>query len=126
MVALAILSLVTSLVVSNMNYGARGRAMEANYKMIQQISAELESFFTGQGTDSWSKYHDIHRRYLNAVDSSENHSESDHFRNTQDSLSFKHRRKVRFDTSVTFFPVFTLAVPILVIIPFILWFIRGL
>src|SRR4051812_24806588 len=45
MVILAVLALVASLVVANMNYSGRSQAMEANYKRIQQISVHAESFF---------------------------------------------------------------------------------
>ncbi|WP_345409200.1 SLATT domain-containing protein [Nonomuraea salmonea] len=55
MVALAVFSLSISLVVSSVGYGTRAKAMEENYKRIQQISVLAENLKEYTGPDRSEK-----------------------------------------------------------------------
>ncbi|MFD7652548.1 SLATT domain-containing protein [Actinosynnema sp. NPDC059797] len=121
MVALAILSLVASLVVSSINYGARARAMEASYKRIQQISFAAERFLDRETDEAHRRFLELHKEYEIAIDSSENHSDADHLRASGASF-----RNVWRDTLVSFMPYITLAVPAALLVPFAIWFANGI
>lgn len=116
MVALAVLSLVASLVVSSISYGNRVKAMEANYKEIQQISLAAENlkFCTGDGI--WDQYRALEKDYGRAVDFSENHTTGDHRRAL--ALMNGSRVKIR-DSLTTITPYTTLLIPIGLLIPFV-------
>jgi len=137
MVVLAVLSLVASLIVSNMNYGARSRAMESNYKRIQQISLDLEGLPTHPFPGMVDRFNELKREYRIAVESSENHSESDHMRairdpqtgtvrDTQTGAVRNPKAALWRDQLVTLAPYGTLIIPLAIIVPFIAWFINGL
>jgi len=118
---LAVLSLVASLVVANMNYGARSRSMEANYKRIQQISAELENLTIDRDQLTRDQLTRLQREYSIAVDTSENHSSGDHGRASKQSDPARWhelRWQIRRDMTVTLLPYLSVIVPILIIIPF--------
>ncbi len=130
LVALAVLSLVASLVVSSVNYGARSRAMEASYKRIQQLSLAAESFFISSESATRESLLDLRKEYGIAVEFSENHSDADHIRASEVKgirVTDKSRNKILIkDTLVTFAPYVTLTIPVALLIPFIRWFINGL
>ncbi|MFC0105606.1 SLATT domain-containing protein [Kibdelosporangium aridum] len=121
MVVLAVLSLVVSLVVSSMNYGARARAMEASYKRIQQIAFMAERLLaTVPNEDAVRRYVEVQKEYEIAIESSENHATADHHR------AEKKRSKETLKHSVLdVLPYVTLVVPVLLLIPFVGWFFDG-
>src|ERR1043165_8227776 len=125
MVVLAILSLVASLVVSSVNYGARSRAMEANYKKIQQISllAETPSL---TNPEARQRFREALKECEMAVDSAENHSEADYYRSLVDYKKVQGARKqVWRDSLISLAPYITLSIPVGLVVPFVIWFING-
>jgi type II secretory pathway pseudopilin PulG len=120
--ALAVLSLVASLVVANMNYGARSRSMEANYKRIQQISLQAENLSRNHSTLSQEQFLILQNDYGIAVESSENHSQGDF---GQVSNRRDLRSEVRRDAIITLTPYLSTIVPAFIIIPFISWIAHG-
>jgi hypothetical protein len=121
MVVLAVLSLVVSLVVSSVNYGARARSMEASYKRIQQISlmAERLPAIVGEGQLS-QRYVELQKEYEVAIEYSENHMTADHDGVTGVPLTGKLKQ-----FSLDILPYLTLLIPILLVIPFMEWFFNG-
>ena len=122
MVVLAILSLVVSLVVSSMNYGSRARSMESNYKRIQQISLSAEHFFVDTAQATAQRYFELKNEYSIALESSENHSEADYLRSSNDAS----RRALWQDSLVSLLPYATLTIPLALVVPFAWWFIDGI
>jgi hypothetical protein len=127
MVALAIMSLVTSLIVSSVNYGTRAKAMESNYKKIQRISVEVETlrFAPAPGTDLHEAYRDLLHEYGYAIDSSENHSDSDHQKVKSVSGTPATAKQAWRESLFSVVPYVFLVVPVVVLAPFVLWFFRG-
>jgi conflict system pore-forming effector with SLATT domain len=121
MVALAILSLVSSLVVSSVNYGSRTRAMEASYKRIQQLSLAAEDLANYYSSVSQSRLLELQKEYAIALDTSENHSDAD-YRRSQNAKW----RQIWRDDLTNYIPYATLAVPLGLMLPFAGWFIAGL
>lgn len=122
MVVLAVLSLVVSLVVSSVNYGARARSMEASYKRIQQISLMAERLpaivDTGQ---LLQRYVELQKEYEVAIEYSENHMTTDHDGTTGVPLKSKFKQLV-----LDILPYLTLLIPVLLVIPFLGWFFGGI
>ncbi|MCP3803501.1 SLATT domain-containing protein [Allokutzneria sp. A3M-2-11 16] len=120
MVVLAVLSLVVSLVVSSVNYGARARAMEASYKRIQQISLMAERLPRVVGADELTqRYVELQKEYEIAVEASENHVSADHDR-ARGVLSMATAKHFTLDV----LPYLTLLIPVLLMVPFVNWFFR--
>ncbi|MBX7269319.1 SLATT domain-containing protein [Micromonospora sp. Llam7] len=134
MVALSILSLVASLVVSGAGYGTRARAMEENYKRIQQISVAAENLKEYAGPNRQEKCEKLLWEYEVAVASSENHTSRDFYRvrwGNQGKGSSKSQLLRDLAVSVAYssvaaLPYASLAVPILILIPFANWFFNGI
>lgn len=116
MLVVAILSLVASLVVSSVNYGARARSMEASYKKIQEISATAEDLRNHPSSVSYERYLTLHREYQVALESSENHSSADFHRYNATSWSQSVKWLWR-DTLLGFAPYLSLAIPIALLVP---------
>ncbi|MFF4198994.1 SLATT domain-containing protein [Nonomuraea sp. NPDC001831] len=134
MVALAVFSLSISLVVSSVGYGTRAKAMEENYKRIQQISVSTENLKEYTGPDRREKYQKLRDEYDVAMASSENHTEHD-YRRTQSipprsGFGFWRRARgffgwLRYCTAMAF-PYVSLVVPVALLVPFGVWFVNGL
>lgn len=118
LVVLAVLTLVASLIVSNVNYGSRARAMEANYKRIQQLSIQAEQFLIDRASATSTHFLELEREYGVAVEFSENHSTCD-FERTQPK---PRRRTLWRDDLVTFGPYVSLLIPISLVIRLAMWF----
>ncbi|MDD7936979.1 SLATT domain-containing protein [Actinomycetospora lutea] len=116
MVALAILSLVASLVVASSSYGTRAKAMETTYKQLQRLSVEAENLrhgFLAEPQRS-AEFKRLQREYYNLIESSENHTDGDHARmekGKQPSLGWAYSLFV---------------VPGALLVPFAVWFVGGL
>ena len=122
MVVLAILSLVVSLVVSSMNYGARARSMEASYKRIQQISFLAERLEVVTPPDQLARrFDELQREYEIAIESSENHTTADHHKACEE-----RSRETLKHAALYLLPYLTLIVPILLLVPFVSWFFDGI
>lgn len=133
MVALAVFSLAVSLVVSGVGYGTRAKAMEENYKRIQQISLAAENLKEHAGPDRLERYQKLQGEYDAAMASSENHNQQD-FRKTQpppvySGVALWDRTRNFFTWLGSFvlmaFPYLTLAVPVALLVPFGVWFAEG-
>jgi hypothetical protein len=134
MVALAVLSLVVSLVVSGVGFGTRARAMEENYKRIQQISVAAENLKGYTGQDRREKYEKLQWEYEVAVASSENHTQRDYRKMVAKSSVAANRGKWQkfCDCVASFgyvlnsaFPYISLVAPIALLVPFGIWFGNG-
>lgn len=117
---LAIVSLVASLVVANMNYGSRSQAVESNYKRIQQIALAAEALATRGCTVRQVEH--MQREYEIALESSENHSEPDYQRSLEAPTN---RWRIRRDDIVSLVPFLMLLAPVAVAVPVIAWLARG-
>lgn len=124
LVALAVLSLVASLVVSAVSYGSRAQSMENSYKRIQQISVSAESI-PEDPTNGYQRLHELRREYLIAVETSENHSQAD-FMRTSGVSGWDLWRRTWKDSIVGLAPYVTLVIPLALLIPFLRWFTSGL
>lgn len=124
MAALAILSLVASLVVSSVNYGVRSRAMESSYKRIQQISYHAENLRDSAEEVSYSRFLELHKEYEIALEASENHSNAD-FHRFQEKNWLKRQRTTWQDTAISLAPYLSLAIPLLIMVPFVRWLINA-
>lgn len=113
---LAIVSLVASLVVANMNYGGRSQSVEANYKRIQQISLAAGSLVT-RGC-SLVEVRNLEREYEIALESSENHSGADYQRSLENAAD---KWGVWRDEFVSVVPFLMLLAPVVVAIPVAMW-----
>ncbi|GAA4409663.1 hypothetical protein GCM10023148_00280 [Actinokineospora soli] len=123
------------MVVANANYGARARSMEASYKKIQQISLHAERFLFLNGPDTArGNLAELHREWDNALELSENHHSVDYYwvllQNPQhpgNEKVRKWRRNLAIGASAVFdcLPWIALTIPILLVVPFIGWFIDG-
>lgn len=117
--ALAVVSLVLSLVVSNVDYGLRSAKAEANYKALQRIATEAERLKSSFPTES--QVQSIREQAAAAVDSSENHSEADYLRyQGADSRS----RPIVLDAFTTCAPLVFLTVPAGVALVVAKWFLN--
>lgn len=133
MVALAIFSLSISLVVSGVGYGIRAKAMEESYKRIQQISISAENLKGYLGADKDEKYEKLRWEYDVAVASSENHTDRDYWvtKPGSDLSKLTRRGRMRRSASVAghvalaAIPYFSLVIPVLLLIPFGVWFADG-
>lgn len=123
---LAIVSLVASLVVANMNYPGRSQAAEGNYKRIQQISLSAEALRDRRSglseVEIVQREYEIARDYEIALESSENHSDADYYRTFTPP---KEPSTIRRDTFVSVVPFLTLIAPIGVAVPLAIWLFRG-
>jgi len=117
---LAIVSLVASLVVANMDYGGRSQSVEANYKRIQQISLAAESL-AAHGCRV-AEVTSLQREYEIALESSENHSGADYQRSLKIPTD---RWRMRRDSLVSVLPFLMLLAPVAVAIPVVVWLTRG-
>ncbi|WP_435588218.1 SLATT domain-containing protein [Micromonospora aurantiaca (nom. illeg.)] len=134
MVALSILSLVASLVVSGAGYGTRARAMEENYKRIQQISIAAENLKEHTGPDRQTRCNNLQSEYEVAVAWSENHTDRD-FHKMQTAISghpqgwfnkWRSLTKSAAYSAAASLPYASLAVPALIVTPFVAWFFDGI
>ena len=111
MVALAILSLVASLLVANAKYGARAKQMELSYKQIQCISMKFERLRCSSTSrqELERALDSIQAEYFNALESSENHLSADHKRMVNKN---EHPRAAAY--TLFLFPA-------VLLIPFVIW-----
>jgi len=119
LVCVSVLGLVSSLAVAGLNYGVRSRDMFMNYRGLQRLSVEAESLQeAGEDVDGelvarLSQKHDA------LLDDSENHTEAD-FRNAFP-VADASPWPVRKSAALTVLPYVALAVPVAVLLPFVLW-----
>jgi hypothetical protein len=118
---LAIVSLVESLVVSNVNYGSRARAMETNYKNIQQISVSFERLVKNPDSITPDRFLELEKEYATAIAFSENHTTADHAK-AGGSGSRSSRIK---DGLISAAPYVTLLIPIALLVPLVSWLFYG-
>ncbi len=76
MLALAVLSLVASLVVASAKLRERAQSMEGSYKRIQQIAVAAENI-PEDAVSGYQRLQELRQEYLIAIESSENHSSAD-------------------------------------------------
>lgn len=134
MVALAVFSLSISLMVSSVGYGTRAKAMEENYKRIQQISIAAENLKEDARPDRLQKYQKLQDEYDIAMASSENHTEHD-YRRTMPVPAYTEvgfwgyigwlLGWLRHFVSISL-PYISLVVPVALLVPFGTWFVGEL
>lgn len=118
---LAVLSLVSSLVVSGLDYGARSRNLFSNYRRFQRLSVELEHKNSTNVTITEIETLALLNQFNDLLDECENHTDADHDRVENKKLSIP----IVKSQLLTFLPYATLIFPILVIVPFALWAMRA-
>jgi hypothetical protein len=121
-VCLAVLSLVISLVVAGLNYGARSRDLFNNYRRLQRLSSEVEHLRAGNDAPSFAEVKILLDRYNDLLDDSENHSAADHERGSN---AGQVTWVVAKDWSISALPFVTLVIPVLVMVPFVQWLLRA-
>jgi hypothetical protein len=122
LVCVSVLALVASLAVAGLNYGVRSRDMFRNYRAIQRISVEAEGFIA-DGEASSEDFQKLADRYHALLDDSENQTSADH--KAADKEADIKRWHVAASATLTVLPYVALIVPILVVVPFIAWALRG-
>lgn len=121
-VCLAVLSLVISLVVAGLNYGARSRDLFNNYRRLQRLSTEVEHLRAGNSTPSFAEVKVLLDRYNDLLDESENHNAADYARgHSVGRVTWGVAR----DWSISALPFVTLIIPVFVLVPFIKWLLRA-
>ncbi|MWJ14248.1 hypothetical protein DOT98_15685 [Clavibacter michiganensis subsp. michiganensis] len=136
--ALAILSLVTSLVVTSVNYKARSRDMFLNYRKVQRLSVEAEALKAEDPVTHSKALARLSSQYQDLLDESENHTTRDHIRALRDieakdsaPKSSTGRRLIGIADNlsaqafITFLPFLALGIPILVLLPIVQWVISN-
>ncbi len=121
LVCVSVGSLVASLAVSGLNYGARSRDMFMNYRALQRLSVEAEALQDERDPDP-QEVRQLGERYESLLDDSENHTAADHktaLASADISLWVKRR-----SVALTLVPYAALVVPIAVLLPFISWVVR--
>jgi hypothetical protein len=116
---LAVITLVSSLVTTNMAYGSRAKAMESNYKEIQRVSAMFEQL-SRTSSATLEQVELLRDRYLRLIAESENHSTADWLRATDGSAHHSYITRF-FDGAVTAAPAAFLLVPVATLVPFVIW-----
>lgn len=124
MLALAVLSLVASLVVASAKFGARAQAMESSYKRIQQISVAAENI-PEDPAGGYDRLRELRHDYLIAIEYSENHSTADYAR-TANLGRWRTLKATWRDSLIGLAPYVTLVIPLALVVPFVRWFISGL
>jgi len=127
LVCTSVLSLVASLMTTNMDYAGRSRDMYLNYRKIQRISVELEQLRLSSANEFTEKLNEISNHYQDILDETENHTSGDFRRNFPKNPSTQVRfaipvwlqKEVLQDTVITLLPYSTLAVPIIILVPFL-------
>lgn len=117
-VCLAVLSLVISLVVASLNYGARSRDLFTNYRNLQRLSTEVEHLRTGNATPGFAEVKVLLDRYNDLLDESENHNAADH---TRGHNVGRVTWGVAGDWSISALPFVTLVIPVFVVLPLVQW-----
>lgn len=128
MIALSLLSLIASLIVASMNYGGRSRALEANYKRIQQISLRAELLRVDAGKINSAQYDELLKEYSIALESSENHTDGDYALAVKDPSTGQSKgdhKAINLDRIMTVIPYLSTIFPILILIPFTKWLLNG-
>jgi hypothetical protein len=95
--------------------------MEASYKNIQGISSTAEDLRNEPDPVSYKRYVELRREYQVALESSENHTSADYHRWEAASYWSAFRYLWR-DTLLGLAPYISLLIPIVLLIPFTLWF----
>lgn len=121
---LAVLSLVISLVVAGQNYNGRSRDLFNNYRRLQRLSTEAEYLRDNNDVVDQDKVEALLSRYNDLLDDSENHSEADYER-TLDEGSRRSWLICR-DRFFSALPYVSLIVPLLVLMPFLVWIIDAI
>lgn len=79
LVALSVLALVVSLTVTYLDFAGRAQKTVMNYRALQAFSVRTESIVDSHRRIQTSALRDLQDEYDRLLDSSENHSHSDHF-----------------------------------------------
>lgn len=118
LVCVSALSLVASLAVAGLNYGTRSRDMFMNYRGIQRLSLEAQTLQDNADLDT-DAIRKLSSRYQSLLDDSENHTSADYKAAYPDAKVSVWR--LRASALLTALPYLALVVPVLVLIPFIIW-----
>lgn len=121
LVGLAVFSLVISLVVSSLNYGARSRDLFNNYRRFQRLSVDVEHLNTSGEEKSSTEIQVLLDRFNDLLDESENHTDADHLR----AEGHKYSLDLMKDWLLSALPYATLVIPLLVLAPFVGWIVRA-
>ncbi|WP_284989491.1 SLATT domain-containing protein [Arthrobacter sp. efr-133-TYG-120] len=121
-VCLAVLSLVISLVVAGLNYGARSRDLFNNYRRLQRLSSEVELLRLSDENPSDVQARALLNRYNDLLDESENHNQSDYQRAIK---SHPVSWAIVTDFALSAVPFISLIIPVLVLVPFVLWVVHA-
>lgn len=121
---LAVLSLVISLVVAGQNYSGRSRDLFNNYRRLQRLSTEAEHLRLKIDAPEPEIVQALLSRYNDLLDDSENHSEADYER-TLDPNS-QRSWLINQDRLFSGLPYAFLIVPLLVLIPFLVWIVDAI
>lgn len=121
-VCLAVLSLVMSLAVTSLHYGARSRDLFNNYRRIQRFSTEVEHLRTSNATPGFQEVKVLLERYNDLLDDSENHTIADYkASNPSSDNPIKYSWAVYKDGGISAIPFITLIIPLVVTVPFGTW-----
>lgn len=115
--SLAVLSLVSSLVVSGLDYGARSRNLFSNYRRFQRLSVELEHKNSSGTEVTEIEIQGFLNQFNDLLDECENHTDADHDRASGKKISVA----IIKNYLLTLVPYATLLFPVLVIVPFVRW-----
>jgi hypothetical protein len=123
LVCVSILTLVASLVASGLDYSGRSRDMFLSYRRLQRLSAEVERHANSPATQTHDVLENLHQRYDALLDESENHTEADFYRAFPD--EDKKTRSLWRETSLSLMPYLSLAAPVGLLIPLVIWIAKG-
>jgi hypothetical protein len=124
----SIATLITSLVLTSMNYANRARDMFENYRHIQRLSCEIEEALVGLKSGTAANRlacsaSDLAKRYQDLLDGSDNHTTADQLRTKAVSSNFskQERRQLRTQTAGTYLPLTLLMIPAGITLRILVW-----
>lgn len=122
LVCVSILALIASLTTSGLNYSGRSRDMFLNYRRVQRLSAEIETAAKAPervSTDDLSRFSE---QYNALLDESENHTQADFLR----AFPVEGKKSSTWrETAISTLPYISLAVPAILLVPFVIWLIGA-
>lgn len=122
LVVVSMLTVVASLVTASLDYSGRARNMFINYRKVQRLSGEAERAQRDPGQCNFETAQRLFSQYDGLLDESENHTAGDYARAQSEWRSGSRAKEML----LTFAPLASLSIPILLLVPFLGWIWRNL
>lgn len=121
LVALAVMQLSASLVVSGLNYGGRSRDMFTNYRRMQRLSVAAENL-NREPSPEPAAVRALSDEYQMLLDESENHTSADFYRASK---RIELRDYLAPGIFLSLVPITLLLAGVAIVVPFMNWIMHG-